>query len=117
MVNYTWSITKLDTVPTYNNLSNVVRNIYWNLLATKEYQGTSYSTSCGGYITVDFPSEQNFVPYNQLTSETTLDWVKSFLGLAQVSSLEESLSVRLDDTIDLINNPPYVNLPLPWEST
>lgn len=36
-------------------------------------------------------SAESFVPYSQLTQETIVQWVKSLLGTAQVSSIETSL--------------------------
>lgn len=115
MVTYTWTITKLDVVPSLNTLSNVVKNVHWMLTLTKEVNNVPYSTTCTGKITLDEPSESSFIAYDQITFENVVSWVENFLGENQVNLLQSDLMSTVDSAISRTNNPPFINLRLPWE--
>lgn len=57
------------------------------------------------------PPQSNFVPYDQLTQPTVLQWVFDNLGQDKVFSIEADLQAQLD----YINNPPVTILPNPWD--
>lgn len=103
MTTFTWSISRMDTIQIPD--PNYVVKAYWNLQATN---GTE-TVSTGGIAT--FSSEQSesgFIPYNQLTQEIVLGWVKTQLGDSGVASYEESLQKQLTPA----PTPEYT--PLPW---
>lgn len=66
-----WQITRLDVVPTINNLSNVVINVHWKLTLT--FQGITDSIE--GVYPLDRPVEESFVDYNNLTEAQVFDWI------------------------------------------
>ena len=115
MVTYTWTISKLDVVPSLNSLTNVVKNVHWVLTLIKEVDSIPYAVTCNGNITLNDPSANSFVNYNQITFENVVSWVESFLGENQISLLQDGLLITVDSMINQINNPLFVNLRLPWE--
>lgn len=116
MVNYTWTIVKLDVRPSLNNLANVVVGAHWILTGGREYEGTNHGANCSGIISFSSPDESLFVEYEQITLQTAISWIESTMGEAQVSRLKEDLSQTLESRINEIANPTFINLPLPWEA-
>ena len=105
MINYSWTISSLDTAPSLDSLTDVVRVIHWRYQAVDgDYQAETYSTyACGE------PSPNDFTAYPDLTEQDVIDWLESGLD---VDSMKESLA----NQIEALKNPPIVNLPLPWQN-
>ena len=105
MINYSWTISSLDTAPSLDSLTDVVRVIHWRYQAVDgDYQAETYSTyACGE------PSPTDFTAYPDLTEQDVIDWLESGLD---VDSMKESLA----NQIEALKNPPIVNLPLPWQN-
>lgn len=60
------------------------------------------------------PAAPGFVPFEQLTEEIILGWVKTQLGDEKINSIIAEAEARLQEKIDKKNNPEF--LPgLPWE--
>lgn len=116
MVSYTWTITRLDVRPSVNNLTNVVVGAHWILTGTKLYEDVNYAANCNGIISFDSPDENLFIPYDQITFDDTISWIQSHMGELQVSKLQEDLSQTIESRLIEIQNPPFINLPLPWEN-
>ena len=55
------------------------------------------------------PSEENFTPYNNITEEMVISWLESILNI-------EDLQQGIIDKIELIKNPPLIEIPFPWVS-
>lgn len=77
MITYSWRIAGLDTYPIWEQYENVVFTIHWCLLGQDEdgHLGQVY-----GAIGVQPVAGQEFVPYEQLTTEIVIGWVDSALG-------------------------------------
>ena len=102
MTTFTWSISRMETTQVPD--PNYVVSAYWNLQATDESQ----TIFRGGVAT--FSSDQSqtgFIPYDQLTEEIVLGWVKAQLGNNGVA-YEEALQKQLTPA----PTPEYT--PLPW---
>ena len=58
--------------------------------------------SAGAYGSVGFsdPDPDAFTPYDQLTKEQVVGWVKDALGEEQVTSVEESLANQIQQKLD-----------------
>jgi hypothetical protein len=52
----------------------------------------------------------DYTPYDKLTQEQVVGWVKNSLGDEQVASLETSIANQIEQQI----NPTAVTPPLPW---
>jgi hypothetical protein len=55
------------------------------------------------------PLEENFTPYNNITEEMVISWLES------ISNIEE-LQQGIIDKIEIIKNPPLIEIPFPWVS-
>jgi hypothetical protein len=92
----TWSITQL-----YRELSDgLVTNVHWRCVVTDGEQSASTSGSVG------FERGDTFTPYEELTEEQVLGWVKPQL---EVADIETGLQSHLD-----AQKNPVTATGLPW---
>lgn len=103
----TWGVVQMDTYPTFDNFTDIVFTVHWNLTATDENGNTGYVFDCVA-LTVD--PENGYTPYADLTQAEVIGWVHDALGAAQVAAYEQNVA----DQIAAIVTPTVVNLPLPW---
>lgn len=105
----TWGVVQMDTYPTFDNFTNIVFTVHWNLTAT---DGEGHTGHTYGSVGLVVDPENGYTPYDQLTEEEVVGWVKDSLGAAQVLSYENSVAQQIADQI----NPPVIKLPLPWSN-
>jgi hypothetical protein len=76
-ITYTWELTSM-TVKDNNGLSDVVFQTYWKKIGTDEngIVGTFDGATPFKPETVD---SETFIPYDQLTEEIVLGWIKSIV--------------------------------------
>lgn len=104
-ITHTWSI---DRIRQLNNDLGVVSNISYSVHST---DGNIFTQS-GGDVELQTENIENFIPYEDLTEEVVLGWVKEKLG--------ENLGnheVNNASWIDSIANPPKpktITAELPW---
>ena len=103
----TWGVVQMDTYPTFDNFTNIVFTVHWNLTGVDENGNTGYA--CGSVSLVVDP-ENGYTPYEQLTEQEVVGWVTDALGEDQVLSYENNVEQQIADQI----NPPVIKLPLPW---
>jgi hypothetical protein len=104
MIIYTWSINEMHIKPSLNGLTNIIHIIDWSYIGTDEDNNTA---SVGLPITLPEPSEENFIPYNNITKEMVISWLESILNI-------EDLQQSVIDKIENIKNPPLIEMPFPW---
>lgn len=104
-VTYTWAINELFSYPQAEGLQDVVFGAAYTLSGADG----DYSASQGGQVPFPAP-EAGFTPYNELTEDQVVDWVKSSLGADAVSALESQIAQMINEQI----NPTVVINPLPW---
>ena len=109
-VTFTWSIAQLETAPTEDGLTDVVKTAHWNLSATEVDGSETYQSRSYGSVGFGAPSPQDFTVYSELTFDEVIGWVKDALGQMQVDNMEEALAQGIENQ----KNPPIVVLPLPW---
>lgn len=103
---YKWKIDYLDTVPSQNGLSNVVKSCRWTATALDD--GTPpVEALTWAYAEFDAPDQETFVAYESLTESAVLDWIWTKVPKAQIEA-------SLDAEIEGKKNPPSVVLPNPW---
>ena len=98
---FNWSIQQLER----HTDGGVVYVAYWQLSASN---GTG-SASATGSIGFTEPTQQNFIPFEDLTEEIVIGWVKDRLGEEQVTGLQDGLLVAIAEKA----NPPLAS-GLPW---
>lgn len=105
MADYKWIIPDngLDTVPSEDGLTDVVKVVHYRYVATDgDYKG-----QVTGHMDCATPSETDFTAYPDLTEDQVISWLEAGLDV-------EALKAILDQQIEDQKNPPIVNLPLPW---
>jgi hypothetical protein len=109
MTTTTWKIESLECKKQEQGFADVVYTIHWRLYATEG----EYTTSIYGSQSVNFdPTNQDYVftPYEDLTEEVVLGWLKGSIGEEEVSSKEANIIKILNDVM----NPTSEIKPLPW---
>lgn len=101
-----WNITRMDAYPEYEGQQNVVSTVSWIITKTESgYKGTLM-----GATDVSPHVGENFIPYNQLTEEQVVLWVKTALGESAVAAYEASVQQQINNQI----TPVIVTPELPW---
>jgi hypothetical protein len=107
MINYTWIVTQLLTETIEGNENYVV-------IAHCETIGVDgeYSASVPNVIQFSTEDVTVFVPYEDLTEEMVIAWIKESLGEEGVLLIEASIQAQ----IEAQKNPPVTpqETPLPW---
>lgn len=101
----TWSIDQLKTLST--EVQGFVSHVAYRVKAEQDDWVIEYVN----HLSFETPAEA-FTPYDQLTEDQVLTWVKDELGPLQVVQLETSLKQQMDYHF----NPPVAAqpTPLPW---
>ena len=106
---YTWDFPALDTAPSEDGLSDVIKTIHWRFTAVDDNEITAsmYGTAGAGEVDPD-----NFVAFDSVTK----DWCKEKV-LASLDKTEAEMQETLDTQIDNLANPPIVQkVPSSWSA-
>jgi hypothetical protein len=105
-----WHIAALETAPSEDSLTDVVKVGHWTASATEVDGANTYTASCYGSVGFGTPDPDDFVDYPSITEAEALTWIKETLGAEQVATIEAGLANQIKDQ----KNPSVVTLPLPW---
>lgn len=113
MITYNWITNKLYTLDLPTE-SNYVVNVVYSV------EGSDDSTTPETIVTIDnnfatftiIEDDPGYVPYDELTNDIVIGWVKNQLGEITVNSIELSIA----GMINTILNPPSIpqEQPLPF---
>ena len=109
-ITYTWKVTSVKTKTEGSNQNAVVQT-YWTKTGTDEDGHEGTFSGATPFTTVGMPEGYEFVPFNQLTEEMVLDWIKAVV----VGGYEEHVNGVIQKQIDEKHNP-VVETALPWAS-
>ena len=84
MTNYTWRVIGLRDYP---DEPGAVYFAMWDLTASVD---GSASGDKQGYISGEVPVDQ-WLPYNELTNDVLVEWVRKSIGPEQVVAYEQNL--------------------------
>ncbi len=107
-VAFIWKIERLECRPQVGALEDVVGKIHWRVFGVSE----AVQESVYGMTEVELDAQAVFTPFEELTEETVIGWVKDRLGAQVVARYETSLTEAVDARLD----PPIVPRPLPWSA-
>ena len=105
-----WHIAALETAPSEDGLTDVVKVGHWTASATEVDGANTYTASCYGSVGFGAPDPDAFVDYPNITEEEAITWVKETLGAEQVTAIGDNLLSQIEEQ----KNPSIVTLPLPW---
>jgi len=110
MTNYIWKVTQLYTQTIEGNPYYVVTAVYDVVGVDGDYTA-SLTNNTAQFSTADVTE---FIPYEDLTEEIVIAWIKQTLGENGIISIEACIQGQIDSQI----NPPVspVNTPLPWST-
>jgi hypothetical protein len=106
---YNWVVNQLDTVPSEDGLTDVVKVVNWTRTAEQFVGGEPILVSCYGTMGCTTPSPTDFTAYPDLTYDQVCGWLDAGLDVPTIDA-------GLDTQIENIINPPIIVLPLPWAS-
>ena len=102
MITYDWNCKTVDVHPQEEGETNVVYNVHWIVTGTKE----DYSVNNIGTQLVLLDPETSFIPFDELTNEVVVGWVKDTMGEEQVKAVEDSIASRIAE----LENPTSVTM-------
>ena len=59
------------------------------------------------------PLSESFIPFNELTEETVLQWVKDSLGEERITTITTDIQTRIEELVERENNPTFLQ-GFPW---
>lgn len=105
-----WIISSMDTVPSEDGLTDVVKYVYWTRQKNIIYNDLEYSANTFGCMECSPPDPMVFTPYQDLTFDQICGWLDANLDVLEIDA---EIDVRIEKQI----NPPTISLPLPWNTT
>jgi hypothetical protein len=106
-ITYTWKITSLKTKDEGTHKNAVVQT-YWQKIGTDEDGNTGTFSGATPFTSADVPDGE-FVPFEELTEETVLNWIKDVV----VNSYEEHVNEKILQQIMDVKEP-VTEQKLPW---
>ena len=107
MIDYTWTISNIEVYPEKEGFNNVVSTVHWRLRGEEG----GVSTEVYGAVSLSLDETAHFIPFEELTEEDVVAWVKAALG-DSLDRFEESIA----STLERLKNPPVINPSLPWSN-
>ena len=87
---FTWAINTLDR----KTADGFVYTAHYTVNAADD----TYSASAGMYGSVGFERPETLIPYDDLTEDMVISWVKTALGGAEkVTEIEAALQAQIDE--------------------
>ena len=86
---YTWTIKNLER----NSADNAVIIAHWHC---KAVDGEYTASSFGAVGFEADPEAEGFIPFNDLTEETVLGWVKASIGQEEIQAIEANLAEHIE---------------------
>lgn len=106
-ITYKWVIKQLDCLPEVGGETDVVFNVHWIVIGTED----SYSARVYGSTNLILDAEAPFTPYDQLTPEQLIAWVKDAISKDDEKADPEEI---VKQQIEKKKQPIFVKPELPW---
>jgi len=101
-IQYTWKIRYLESIPSENGLTNIVKNIHWT------YQASTGNTvvETTGTLEVGAPDPSTYVPYENLTQTIIEGWLDSTVDKVYLKMyLDPALNKILTNDLVILSTP------------
>lgn len=109
MTTYNWNCKTVDAYPLVGENTDVVYNVHWRVTAVSDQvdsEENPYQTSAIGTQVLNTDDITDFIPFDQLTNDQVVQWVKDAMGEERVASIESNL----ESMINLAINPVSITL-------
>ncbi len=107
MTTFKWVVSQMDTAPSEDGLTDVVKVVHWRYQAEQVDGDKTYNAEVYGAMACATPSDTDFTAYDDLTFDKVCEWLVAGNDV-------DAMELNLDTQIENQKNPPIVNLPLPW---
>ena len=97
---YDWKVATLDRNISKGSVFVVHYTVSASRTNTTEDEGNYTAGSYGSVGVSADPSSSSFIPYENLTEENCIDWVKESLGSESVDSIETAITSDLNNQIN-----------------
>lgn len=116
-VNYTWKVLTLEVKNESPDHPNAVVIVKWKKTGTDEEGNEACFEGSTPFSAINV-SQENYIPFNQLTEETVIGWVKSKVETRIVTGdytycEDDTINQYIERQINLARNPVRKE-PLPW---
>ena len=101
-----WRVLSMNCLKNLDGLVDVVYEINWLCYAMVN----GFDGATQGYAFVQYNPEVAYTPFNQLTQDQVIDWVKDAMGKDAVSQNEQQAIAFAQEKA----MPKIVTPPLPW---
>lgn len=108
-VQYTWTVSAMDTKPQDGELNDVVATVHWRRGASLTEGDKAYTVETYGAMGCATPSDTDFTAYEDLTFEKVCEWLEVGVDV-------EEENEKLNRQIENLKNPPVVSYALPWNN-
>jgi hypothetical protein len=98
-----WSIVELER----HTSDGLVITAHWQTVKESEGKRARVYGSVG--LPMKDPTDPSFIPFDELTEDVVIGWVKAQLGEEQVAALEANIAAQLDALLN-----PTTTTGLPW---
>ena len=107
-ITYTWKVTGIKVKDEGSNTNAVVQT-YWTKTGTDDNGNEGTFHGATPFTSTTMPEGDVFVPFEQLTEDMVLDWIKDVV----VGQYEEHVNEQIAKQIDSKVNP-VTDAPMPW---
>lgn len=93
-INYNYSINTVKKI-NENGFENAVVQVYWSLVGTNEsgQTGRVYGTST--FSTNELNSNEDFIPFDQVSDETIVSWIQNSVSEEQDSHMKNTIQQQI----------------------
>ena len=109
-VTKTWDIVAMDSAPTEDSLSDVVKTIHWNCTGNETVGSDTYSSYSYGCIGLAAADSSSFTEFASITKDNAIAWAQAALGTDQVTAIETDLENKITEQ----KTPSIETKTLPW---
>lgn len=107
-ITYTWAIDRLK-VKTEGSNTNAVVQTYWKKIGTDENGNEGTFSGATPFTSTTMPAGDVFVPFEGLTEEIVLGWVKDVVVGTYETHVNDQIQKQIDQKINAVDEKD-----LPW---
>ena len=100
---YSWTVVTLDRKISCGSVYTVHYTVSASRANPAEGERDYKASSYGSVGVIADSSSKSFIPYEDLTEDNCIDWVKVDLGSESIDAIEASISTNLDKQVNPTN--------------
>lgn len=100
-ITYTWKLTSFKKIESSNDLSNIIFQTHWEKIGTDEHGNTGKFSGATPF-NPNLVDPNNFIPYESLTEEIVLEWIKPVVVGDYEKHVNEQIAKEIQTKIDVV---------------